>query len=525
MKLYRAFATVGALTMISRVLGFARDVMIAGVLGAGPVADAFFAAFRLPNLFRRLFAEGAFNSAFVPLFSGKLEREGEGAARRFAEEAMSALFFVLLAITILAQIFMSWLTFALAPGFIEDRDKFDLAVALSRITFPYLLCMSLVALLSGVLNALDRFAAAAAAPIILNIVLIAVLVVAILTAQPREAGFLLAWGVAAAGFLQLFALAWAARRAGMMPGLRWPRITPNVKRLVALGIPGVISGGITQINIMIGTMIASLQAGAITYLYFADRVYQLPLGVVGIAIGVVLLPSISRQLKAGDMSGVMDSQNRSVEFAMLLTVPAALALFAVPEPIVRVLFEYGAFTAQDTQNVAWALAAFAVGLPAFVLIKVFSPAYFAREDTRTPMIYAGISVVVNIALSLILFFSFKEAGIAPHIGIAIATTVAGWVNVLLLWGTLVARGDYEADALLRRTLPRVAASSVAMAVVVFGLAELLAPQFENGAGRLMQAGALLGLVTAGLLVYGALAQLTGAAHLPSLLRGRVRPTA
>ncbi|MEL6746660.1 MAG: murein biosynthesis integral membrane protein MurJ [Pseudomonadota bacterium] len=523
MKLYRAFATVGGLTMISRVLGFVRDVLIANVLGTGAIAEAFFAAFRLPNLFRRLFAEGAFNAAFVPLFSGHLERSGPEGARAFAQEAIAALLFVLLALTIVAQIAMPGLVYLMTPGFAQDPAKFDLTVLLSRITFPYLLCMSLVALFSGMLNALDRFIAAAAAPIILNIGLIGALVLGALYLDTRTAGVVLAWGVALSGGLQLAVLAWAAQRQGMGLAIRWPRLTPGVKRLVTLGIPGVISGGITQINLLIGTMIASLQAGAIAYLYYADRIYQLPLGVVGIAIGIVLLPAISRQLRSGDFDGVADSQNRSVEFALLLTVPASIALLAVPDPIIRVLFEYGAFTAADTRAVADALAAFAIGLPAFVLIKVFSPAYFAREDTRTPMIFAGVSVIVNIALSLMLFFGFQALGISPHIGIAIGTTAAGWVNAVLLWATLVRRGHYRADAGLARSLPRIALASVVMGSVVFGLAYLMGDLLAAGAHRGLQIAALAGLVGAGIVVYAGLAHLTGAVHLPSLLRGRTRP--
>ncbi|MEL7544058.1 MAG: murein biosynthesis integral membrane protein MurJ, partial [Pseudomonadota bacterium] len=316
MKLYRAFATVGGFTMLSRMLGFVRDILVAGLLGTGPVADAFVAAFRFPNLFRRIFGEGAFNAAFIPLFAKKLEGEGSEAARTFAEEALAVLLFTLLVLTALAELAMPWLLVVLAPGFLEDPSKFDLTVALTRIAFPYLLCMSLVALLSGVLNALNRFAAAAAAPVLLNIVLIAAMVLAWSLGfqnQPN-AGYLLALGVAIAGALQLALLAIAAQRAGMGLTLRRPRITSDVKRFFKLGVPGVIAGGVTQINIVVGTMIASLQAGAVAYLYYADRLYQLPLGIIGIAIGVVLLPDISRLLRAGEYDAVSDSQNRSLEF-------------------------------------------------------------------------------------------------------------------------------------------------------------------------------------------------------------------
>ncbi len=519
MPLYRSFATVGGLTMISRVFGFVRDVMVAAVLGTGWVADAFFVAFRFPNLFRRLFGEGAFNSAFVPLFARRLAGEGESGARRFAEEALAVLMFALLLVTALALIFMPWLMYAIAPGFSDNPEKFDLTILLTRIAFPYLLCMSIVALLSGILNALGRFAAAAAAPIILNVVLIGVLAGAIAMGLGDEpvSGVLLAWGVTFAGVLQLLMLAYAARNMNMELGLRWPRLTPGVRRLITLGIPGVIAAGIMQFNLLIGTIIASLQSGAVSFLYYADRVYQLPLGVVGIAIGVVLLPDLSRKLAAGDMNAVRDSQNRSLEFALLLTLPAAVALLVVPEPIIRVLFERGAFTAEDTIATSMALAAFAGGLPAFVLIKVFSPAFFAREDTRTPMIYAGISMLVNIAGSLVLFHVLAPYG-TSHVGIAISTTLAGWVNALLLSITLYRRGYFEIDKTLRRRTPRIIVSSLLMGAALYAGVNAFTPLFAPSNGVLVQLVALAGLVGGGMLIFGMIAHATGAANMKSLAR-------
>lgn len=522
MRLYRSFATVGGFTIISRVLGFARDVLIAAVLGTGWVADAFFVAFRFPNLFRRLFAEGAFNSAFVPLFAKRLEGEDEGAARRFAEESLSVLLFALLIFTAVAEISMPWLMYAIAPGFADDPEKFDLATLLTRIAFPYLLCMSVVALLSGVLNALGKFAMAAAAPIILNLVLIGVMIAALALGLGDEpaSGIILAWGVAAAGVLQLLALALSARNMGMTLKLSRPRITPGVRRLIALGIPGVIAGGITQFNILIGTIIASIQESAVSFLYYADRIYQLPLGVVGIAIGVVLLPDLSRSLRSGDDAAVSASQNRSLEFALLLTLPASVALFVVPGPIIQVLFERGAFTAADTEATALALAAFAWGLPAFVMIKVFSPAFFAREDTKTPMYYAGAGLVVNVAVSLALF------PFLGHVGIAIATTISGWVNALLLLGTLYRRGFFQSDEALRRRGPRILLSSLIMGGVLVGAHAAMSQMFAPMNGISVQLLALAALVGGGVIVYGLAAQLTGAASIPRLMRNlRSRPVA
>ena len=314
MNLVRSAATIGGTTLISRLLGFLRDVMVAATVGTGPVADAFFVAFRFPNMFRSIFAEGAFNSAFVPLFAKRLEGDGKDAARRFAEDALSVLLAGLL-------------------------QKFGWAVEFTRIAFPYLLFISLTALQSAILNSLGRFFPGAAAPVMLNITLIlAILLLVPLTDNPGRA---LAWGVTAAGVVQFLWLSVSLWRAGFVLRLRMPRLTPEVRRLFRLGVPGVIAGGITQVNLTIGTMIASLQAGAVSWLYYADRIYQLPLAVIGIAIGIVLLPELSRRLRAGDLGGASWSQNRAIEFSMLLTVPAAVGAGVLAADIIRILFERG----------------------------------------------------------------------------------------------------------------------------------------------------------------------------------------
>jgi putative peptidoglycan lipid II flippase len=523
MMLYRAFATVGGLTMISRVLGFIRDILIAAALGTGFVADAFFVAFRFPNLFRRLFGEGAFNAAFVPLFARRLEGEGEAAAKRFAEDAMAGLGFVILILSAIAMVAMPWLMLALAPGFAATPEKYDLAVALTRIAFPYLLCMSLVALLSGVLNTYHRYWAAAAAPILLNIILILAIMIALAAgyADRLEAGFVLATAVTVAGFAQ-FAMLWiAVRRAGIRLSLRLPNWNDGMRRLVSLGIPGVIAGGITQINIVVGTIIASLQAGAVSFLYYADRLYQLPLGIVGIAIGVVLLPELSRKLRAGDTAAVQESQNRSLEFALMLTVPAAIALAIAAEPIVSVLFERGAFTAADSAATAAALVAFSFGLPAFVLIKVFQPAFFAREDTKTPMWFAGVSMLVNVAGSLVLFYWFRAQGWMPHVGIALATSAAGWVNAAMLWYVLHRDGSFAADRALLRNLPAIVVASVVMGGCLYYILPFLAP-YTAAAAPLYQRVVGLGvLITCGLAVFFGLLLVLGRFRLGRLIRRSV----
>ncbi|MCB1471965.1 MAG: murein biosynthesis integral membrane protein MurJ [Rhodobiaceae bacterium] len=498
MSLLRNFATVGAATAASRILGFVRDMLMAAALGTGPVADAFFVAFRFPNLFRRLFAEGAFNSAFIPLFARRLEGEGEDAAKQFAQEALAALLLALLALTAFAEIAMPALMFVLAPGFYADPAKFDLAVMLTRICFPYLTFVSLLALVSGVLNALGRFAVAALAPVLLNVVLITTLtvVIAVGHANTPAAGYWLSGGVFIGGVVQLAAVVWELHRAGWLLQLRRPRYTEGVRRLLKLSIPAVIAGGITQINIVVGTIIASLAAGSVSYLYYADRVYQLPLGIVGIAIGVVLLPDLARRLRGGDEEAASGQQNRAIEFAMVLTLPAAAALFVVSGPIIAGLFERGAFTGADTARTAPALAAFALGLPGFVLIKVFSPGFFAREDTRTPMWFAAINAGINIVLSLALF-PFLQ-----HVGIAIATTLGGTVNAALLGMTLYRRRHFLPDERLRRRLTRAAAAAGAM-VLALVVASIVFAVWSTGAPTAAaRLGHLVVLVVVGIAAYG-----------------------
>jgi putative peptidoglycan lipid II flippase len=511
MKLYRAFATVGGLTLVSRILGFVRDIALAALLGAGPVAEAFVVAFRFPNLFRRWFGEGAFNAAFVPLFAKRLEGEGREAARAFASAAMSGLAFVLAILTAVALVAMPWAMHGLAPGFAADPQKFDLAVAMSRIAFPYLLCMSLVALLSGVLNSLGRFWESAAISIVLNLVLMGAMAVAWWLGYGDEArtGHVLAWGILAAGLLQLLLLVDGARRAGLVPRLVRPCMSDDMRRLVKLGLPGVIAGGATQINIVIGGMIASLQTGAVSWLYYADRLYELPLAIIGIAIGVVLLPNITRHLKSGDQAAVLDAQNRALELAMLLTVPAAVALVLVPGPIISVLFERGAFGAAETRAVSAALAIFALGLPAFVLQKVLQPGYFAREDTATPMRFTAWSLGVNTAGSVGLFFLFPHWGLSPHLGIAVATTAGAWLNVALLHFGLVKRGHFAADRRLRVALPMIALASLAMGLALVGGTLHLAPWLAVGNVLPVRAAALAALVAGGAAIYFVAVMLTG----------------
>lgn len=514
MHLFRSFVTVGGATIASRLLGFAREIMIAGLIGAGPVADAFYAAFRFPNLFRRLFAEGAFNTAFVPLFAKELETGGLETAQAFARQVFSVLFVTLLLLTALAEIFMPFLVDTIiAPRFGSGTQKTLLTVDLARIMFPYLFCMSLVAMLSGVLNSLRHYFAAAFTPVLLNVIMICVLLVCSFlgTGASAATGAYMAWGVFCSGFAQLALVFLAARKTGFRLSFALPRFSPQVRRLLVLAIPAAIAGGVTQINLLIGQIIASAQEGAIALLQYADRIYQLPLGVIGIAIGVVLLPELSRDLKSGETQKAVRTQNQSLEFAMFLTLPAAAALMVLPRLIVTVLYERGAFDAQATDGVSAALAAFAVGLPAFVLIKVLSPGFFAREDTRTPMIYAGLNAAANIVLSVLLFRYFA------HVGIAAATSIAAWMNVALLYGGLARRGFWPLQArTLRRCLMMLLASA-AMAASLAGI-RLWLDGFLPDAALPVRAISLAGTALIGAFVYFAVCRLTGAVDFGHMLR-------
>ena len=513
MNLVRNFATVGGATLMSRVLGFVRDVLLAAAVGAGPVADAFVVAFRLPNLFRRLFAEGAFNSAFIPLFGRSVEEQGDDGARRFAGEIGSALLFCLLALTAVAQIFMPFVVWALAPGFVGDQEKFELTVLMSRIAFPYLIFMSLLAFIGGILNTYQRFAAAAFAPVMLNVVMTIVLGTVLLMGieDSTTLGVVLAVGVMTGGIVQLAVVVIDLRRLGFCIPVYRPRYTKSAKRLLALGIPGVVAGGVTQINIAVGQIIASLQDGANALLYYADRLYQLPLGVIGIAIGVVLLPSLTRQLRAGETEAYQRSLNRSLEFSLVLTLPAAVALAVVPHEIVAVLFQRVRFDAAAVDGTAAALMAFSFGLPAFVLNKVFSPGYFAREDTKTPMKFAAVGMAVNVCLSIALFPTFQ------HVGIAMATTVAGWVNTLLLIAVLWKRGHLAPDLAILRKLVMVLFASILMGFVIHYCAELLAPYLRDH-WLLIRVASLGALVLTGMVAFAAFAQLSGGSDLIGLAK-------
>ncbi len=499
MSLIRSIATVGGFTMLSRITGLMRESMVANYLGASILADAFLAAFRFPNLFRSLFAEGAFNAAFVPLFSGKLAGEGPDAARAFAEQAFIVMALVLSVVVALMELAMPWMMMLLAPGFLEVPGKMDQAVEFARICFPYLLFISLTALQAGVLNCLGRFAAAAGTPILLNVVAMAGLWG--LMPYTETAGHALAWGTFAAGVVQFVWLVFSLRSAGMPLRLVRPRLTPEVKNLATRIVPGAIGAGVYQLNLVINTMIASTVGnGAISYLNYADRVNQLPLGVVGIAVGVALLPLLSRQLREGQMEAARESQNRAIEFALLLTLPASAALIVIAEPVVRVLFQRGAFGVVETQASAAALMALASGLPAFVLVKVLVPAFFARGDTKTPMGVAGASMVINVVLNLALVDRLA------HVGMAVSTSIAAWFNVLTLLILLKRRDFFAMD---RRLCSRGLRLLFAALVMGGGVWQLRVWVWSYADNFWKATGLLTGLVLAGGLLFAGVAAATG----------------
>ena len=518
MSLGRSIATVGFFTLLSRIVGFARDVVLSAVLGSGPIADAFIVAFKLPNLFRRLFAEGAFSAAFVPLFARELQGEGRDAALIFARQAHACLLMVLVPFTALMMLAMPAVIWAMAPGFTGEKSIFDLAVTLGRITFPYLVFISLASLYGGVLNGIDRFAEVAFTPVLLNITLIGA--VLFLTPMLPDAGYSAAIGISVAGLLQWLWLLFSCWRDGVSMKLVRPRFTPRVRQLVKLATPVAIGGGAQQVSTMLDVVWASLlPAGSISALFYADRLTQLPLGVIGIAVGTALLPLLSRQLRAGQNEAAMANQNRAIEFGLLFSLPSMAALWILAEPMIRVLFEHGKFEPDDTMRTAGALVAYSVGLPAFMLIKALTPGFFAREDTRTPLYAAIVSIVVNVALNA----AFVLATPLGPFGIALSSSISGWLNVVLLAIVLQRRGHWHPDARLVSRTWRIAAATIGMGVALWvGLMILKAPLAHPDLGGVA---ALAAIIALGGVVYGLLGMALGVIRLSELRAALRQPRA
>lgn len=469
----RSSAIFSGLTLVSRLAGFARDIAVTAFLGAsaGPAADAYNTALGFPNLFRRIFAEGAFAAAFVPAYARTLRQNGEAEADRVATDALAMVAVVTLVLTVVAQLAMPWLMMGINIGFLDDPDRFRLAVILTQITMPYLPCMAIAALLSGVLNARGRFIVSGAYPILMNIIMLAALL--IWRGDQVQAAHAAAWSVLVSGMAQAGLCWWAVRKVGADIRLSMPRLTPAVKAIIITAIPAAIGNSATQINVFISGNLASFVDGGRTWLATADRLYQLPLGLIGVAIGIALLPKLSSAVASGDHAQEQASMDEAVVLSMALTLPAAAAIMAMPLFLIDGLFTRGEFLAFDAVNTARALFQFGWGVPAFVLIRVLAPGFFARQDTRTPMVFALVSVAVNAGLAIGLF----NVGMGVS-GIAAATSTAAWVNAGLLGITLWRRGEYRPGGSAVSRLVRILIASAALGAILVG-AQHLRPMIEG----------------------------------------------
>lgn len=513
MSLLKAMTTVAGLTGASRILGFIRDIMMASILGAGPMADAFFVALKLPNFFRRVTAEGAFSVSFVPLYAQALEKDGEGEADRFASNVLSMMLAGLSVVTLLALAFMPYIISAIAPGFVSGDGRYELAVDLSRITFPYLLLMSMTALLGGVLNSHERFAPFASAPIIFNLCLVVALLVSGVIGSVAHA---LAIGVSVAGLLQFGFLWLMVRRHGLPIKFVRPRMDGRVKKLLALMGPGVIGAGVMHINLFADVIIASmLEGGSISYLYYADRLNQLPLGVIGIAVGTALLPMLSKAVSAEKPDEARNLFNRALELCFLLGLPAAVGLYFAALPIITTLFEHGSFTREDSAMTMAVLTAYAAGLPAYVAVKVFSTAYWARQDTATPVKVAVTATLLNIAGSLYLAFVMGWG----VVGIAASTAAAGWIQIALLAFFLRGRDEARLDRrLVINGLKILLACCLVALYLIVIKAQLIHVYIPAHAAMAQQIMALVALIGGSLIIYGLAVTLTGVVKFQDIKR-------
>jgi putative peptidoglycan lipid II flippase len=501
--------TVGGYTLLSRLTGFFRDIMLAAILGAGPIADAFFVAFRLPNHFRAIFAEGAFNAAFIPAYARIRTQGGPEAAQKFGDRIFTLLFASQVVLLGLALVFTPQVIAVLAPGFSREPQQFALAVSLTRITFPYLLLITLVTLWGGILNALHRFAAPSAAPILLNLAMIATLALAVYF---PGAGYAAAWGVLISGVLQALLVGGDTLRNGVMTSFRALRLDDDVRRFFKALLPATIGSAGTQLALFADTIIASfLSAGAISALYYADRIDQLPIGVIGIAVGTVLLPEMTRRLSAGDEAGARSAQNRAIEFALLLGVPCIVAFLAVPELIMRGLFVRGKFTTDDAHAAAMTLMAYTIGLIPFVLIRSVVAPFYARGNTATPVKAALTGTAVNIVLKIVLM------GPLAQVGLALATSIGAWINFLLVLWLAARSGFIAADTELKATLGKLALAGIALAAALL-VAAPLATSLFGSLPRFRDVAELLLVASVGGLVYGVLVLVLFGRRWLSLLR-------
>jgi putative peptidoglycan lipid II flippase len=486
-------ATVSGFTLFSRITGFLRDIVLANVLGAGPAADAFFVALRLPNHFRAIFAEGAFNSAFVPSYARLRTGKGAVAVGAFADRVFTLLMICQIVLLAVALLFTSAVIAVIAPGFVSEAQQYALAVDLTRITFPYLLLVSIVTLYGGILNALNRFAAAAAASILLNVAMIGTLAVAFYFPTPGHAA---AWGVFIAGVLEVLLVGGDAYRNGVLPKLRWPKFDADMKVFLKRFFPATVGSTGLQIALFADTIIGSLlPSGAIAALYYADRINQLPVGVIGIAVGTVLLPEMANRLAAGDEQGARHAQSRAIEFTLLLSLPCIVAFLLVPEAIMRGMFLRGKFTDENAVAAAMTLAAYAIGLLPFVLVRSLSVTFLSRGDTATPVKALFFGIAINVGLKLLLFRPYAQAGLA------FATAIGAWVNVGLLWWFAARAELVTFDRRLKQSVVKLAGAAVLLAIALFGADRMLTSLFAD-VPRFRDELKLLGLVAVGAVVYG-----------------------
>jgi len=478
--LLRSSAIFSSLTLVSRFMGFARDLVVTARLGASQTiaADAYYTALAFPNLFRRIFAEGAFAAAFVPTYSRKLAGGGEGDADRFAADAAATVAAATVAVMLVAQLAMPWLMYLINPGYADEPEKFRLAWMLTQLTMPYLPCMAIAALFSGVLNARGKFIVSAAYPTILNIVM---LLIVLPQKDPVQAAWWASGGVAISGVGQAWICWWGARRSGARIGAVRPRWTPEMRALVTLAIPAAIANSATQINIFISGILASQIAGMRVWMNVADRLYQLPMSLVGVAIGVALLPKLSQALQKDDHDDAQAAMDQGIVFALALSLPAAAALMALPVYLIDALFTRDQFTAADALATGQLLFHYGWGVPAFVLLRILQPAFFARQDTKTPMRFSLISVGVNIALGVALFYAIGFQGVA------IATSVAAWISVLQMWFSLTRRGVWNPSARAAFKITRVVVASVLLGGVMFA-ANLFRAEIEGAIGSVLSHG-------------------------------------
>lgn len=509
MKMYRSFATVAFYTIGSRILGFVRTVLIARYLGAGPISDALTMALKLPSVLRRIFAEGAFNAAFIPMFTGVLSSHGDKKAKDFAQDILNILLWSLFVIVILAQLFMPQILTNLLPGFQSTPERMQYVLTYTRITFPFILFISLCAFYSGILNSYDRFAAVASSPMIGNVAIIVVFVA--LFPYMSDGGEAMAIGALICGVVQAAWVWYPCRKLGMNFRIRFPQWNHNVKSFLNKLGPAIAGGGVVQINTLISASIASLlPAGGVSFIEFAERLNQLPLSVVGTAISTVMLPLLARHFRLKHIEKALEAQNHALKLALYLSLPAAVGLFCLAFPIITVLFEREAFTPAATQATAVTLQVMTLGLPAYVLVKVFTTSFFANEDTKTPLHTAFLSMAIDVGLSLALINSLQ------HKGIALASIVASWCNTLLLAYLLYRRGHFRIDKDLAAYLAKISLICFVTGACLFFLSAMIESWKQEWLP--IQVLTLSFFIGAGLLIYFGLCHITGTYNFKEFLK-------